>query len=144
MEQTVFDALGGADVVLALTRAHHARCLADEELNHPFSHADNRPDHVERLAAYWGEVWGGPARFSELSNQSEVLRLHACGERLDPWAGRFVDCFVGALDDVGVTDAALRAALTDYVRSAATAFVAIMPGTPEDVPDGLEIPRLTS
>jgi hemoglobin len=36
---------------LALAAAHHARCLADPELNHPFSHPGQHPRHVERLAA---------------------------------------------------------------------------------------------
>ncbi|HET8953023.1 MAG TPA: hypothetical protein VFN44_21040, partial [Solirubrobacteraceae bacterium] len=45
--------LGGEEAILALARAHHARCLADPELNHPISHSDLHPEHVERLAAYW-------------------------------------------------------------------------------------------
>jgi hypothetical protein len=48
----------------ALATAHHARCLADPELNHPFSHGDQHPQHVERLAAYWAEVMGGPEAYS--------------------------------------------------------------------------------
>jgi hemoglobin len=43
---------GGDAAFLALARAHHARCLADPELNHPFSHPDQHPQHLERLAAY--------------------------------------------------------------------------------------------
>src|SRR6185436_17617144 len=60
---TLYEFAGGDDAFLALATAHHARCLADPELNHPFSHPDQHPQHVERLAAYWAEVLGGPPRF---------------------------------------------------------------------------------
>jgi hypothetical protein len=45
--------------LLALAAAHHRRCLEDPVLNHPFSHPGN-PQHVQRLADYWAEVFGGP------------------------------------------------------------------------------------
>jgi len=63
-EQSLYEFAGGDGAFLALARAHHARCLADPELNHPFSHDDQHPQHVERLAAYWAEVLGGPNTYS--------------------------------------------------------------------------------
>src|SRR3954466_7800848 len=60
MRPTLFEFAGGDAAFLRLAAAHHARCLADPELNHPFSHADLNPQHVVRLAAYWAEVLGGP------------------------------------------------------------------------------------
>ncbi|MDE9366328.1 hypothetical protein PZ938_12020 [Luteipulveratus sp. YIM 133132] len=36
--ETIYERLGGADVVLALARAWHARCLADPVVSHAFSH----------------------------------------------------------------------------------------------------------
>jgi hemoglobin len=56
MRPTLFEFAGGEPAFLALAAAHHARCLADPELNHPFSHPEQHPQHVERLAAYWAEV----------------------------------------------------------------------------------------
>ena len=51
--------------------------LADPELNHPFSHPGH-PDHVQRLAWYWGEVFGGPPRYSDVSEgQTFMQALHA-------------------------------------------------------------------
>ncbi|MDP9135102.1 MAG: hypothetical protein M3N56_09790 [Actinomycetota bacterium] len=55
MRPTLFEFAGGEPGFLALAAAHHARCLADPELNHPFSHPDQHPQHVERLAAYSAE-----------------------------------------------------------------------------------------
>ena len=59
--RTLYEFAGGDAAFLALARAHHARCLADPVLNHPFSRDDQNPQHVERLAAYWAEVMDGPA-----------------------------------------------------------------------------------
>ena len=60
----------------------HARTtpavVADPELNHPFSRGDQHPQHVERLAAYWAEVMGGPPVYSQsCGDESSVLQLHA-------------------------------------------------------------------
>src|SRR5580704_7815558 len=78
MRPTLFEFAGGESAFLALAAAHHARCLADPELNHPFSHPGQHPLHVSRLAAYWGEVLGGPPRYSqECGDHSKVLVMHA-------------------------------------------------------------------
>ena len=58
MLPTLYEFAGGEPAFLALAAAHHARCLDDPELNHPFSHPDQHPQHVQRLAAYWAEVLG--------------------------------------------------------------------------------------
>lgn len=56
---TVFEAIGGAEGVLRLARAWHTRVMADAIVAHAFSHGFH-PQHTARLAAYWGEAWGGP------------------------------------------------------------------------------------
>ena len=115
---TLFAFAGGADAFLALARAHHARCLADPELNHPFSHEDQHPQHVERLAAYWAEVLGGPDDFTaHESDQSAMLALHAGNGDMTDLGRRFVACFVQAADDAGLpADPDFRAALRAYME----------------------------
>lgn len=117
MRPTLYDAAGGEQAFLALARAHHARCLADPELSHPFARDDLDREHVERLAAYWAEVLGGPPRFSrECADQSAVLRVHAGNGDVSDLGRRFVTCFVAAADDAGLpADPVLRAALRDYM-----------------------------
>ena len=58
---SIYEAAGGMPAFEALAAAHHARCVVDPVLEHPFSHTTN-PDHVHNLAAYWAEVLGEPAR----------------------------------------------------------------------------------
>lgn len=75
---SLYEFAGGQAAFLALATAHHARCLADPELNHPFSHPGQHPQHVERLAAYWAEVMGGPPEYSNsCGSHSSMLQLHA-------------------------------------------------------------------
>ena len=105
MRPTLYEFAGGEPAFLALATAHHARCLADPELNHPFSHPGQNPRHIERLAAYWAEVMGGPPTFSESYNdQSRVLQMHAGNGDMTDLGRRFVDCFVRAADDAGLPD----------------------------------------
>jgi hemoglobin len=149
MRTTLFEFAGGEPAFRALATAHHARCLADPELNHPFSHGDLDPRHAERLAAYWGEVMGGPPRYTELpADQSFLLHLHSGNGDMRDLGRRFVDCFVAAADDAGLpADPEFRAALRAYMESAVDdvlAYSAEGSVVPPDVPmprwswDGLD------
>jgi len=142
MRPTLFEFAGGEPAFVALAAAHHARCLADPELNHPFSHADLNPEHVLRLAAYWAEVMGGPPRYSrECADQSFLLRLHAGNGDMGDLGRRFVDCFVAAADDAGLTeDPEFRAALRAYMEWAVDDVLAFSP-VDAVVPAGLPIPH---
>ena len=97
MRPSLFEFAGGKRALLSLAAAHHARCLADPELHHRFSHDDLNPRHVERLAAYWVEVLGGPPGYSnKYSDHGQMLGLHAGNGDMADLGRRFVDCFVAA------------------------------------------------
>ncbi|HLX77593.1 MAG TPA: group II truncated hemoglobin [Acidimicrobiales bacterium] len=142
MRPSLYEFAGGEPAFLALATAHHARCLADPELNHPFSHPGQHPRHVERLAAYWGEVMGGPASYSSTcGDHSYVLNLHAGNGDMSDLGKRFVECFVAAADDAGLPeDAEFRAALKSYMEHAVSEVLDF--GSPENaVPNDLPLPR---
>ncbi len=91
---SMFTIAGGEPAFRALAEAHHRRCLEDPVLAHPFSHPGN-PEHVERLADYWAEVFGGPRRYSEsFGGHSAMLELHARTGAEEDLGARFVACFV--------------------------------------------------
>ncbi|GHF95196.1 MULTISPECIES: group II truncated hemoglobin [Amycolatopsis] len=142
MRPTLYEFAGGDPAFRALAAAHHERCLADPELNHPFSHPGQHPQHVERLAWYWAEVLGDPPRFSrECSDHSAMLRMHAGNGDMSDLGRRFVACFVQAADDAGLpADPEFRAALRSYMEWA-VAEVLTYPGPPAAVPAGLAVPR---
>ena len=119
MRPSLYEFAGGEPAFLALATAHHARCLADPELNHPFSHDDQHPQHVERLAAYWAEVMGGPPAYSQsCGDHSGVLQMHAGnGGSMEDLGDRFLRCFDAAADDAQLpADPDFRAALHAYMR----------------------------
>jgi hemoglobin len=138
---SVYEYVGGDRAFLALAAAHHRRCLADPELAHPFEHGI-RDDHVERLAAYWAEVFGGPPRYSrEYGGHAAMLGVHA-GEGIgEEFSERFARCFLVAADDAGFpADEDLRALLRRYIE-AATAEVESYGPAGSVVPAGLPVPR---
>lgn len=81
MRSTLHEYAGGDAAFLRLARAHHERCPADPELNHPFSHPGQHPHHVERLAAYRAEVPGGPPSYSRSCREQPALLETARGQR---------------------------------------------------------------
>lgn len=143
MRPSIFERAGGQPAFLALARAHHARCLADPELNHPFSHSDLNPEHIERLAAYWAEVLGGPPTYSAMcSSHGAMLRMHAGNGDMTDLGRRFVECFVAAADDVGLpADPELRGALRGYMEWAVADVLSYE--EPEDVSADVAMPHWT-
>jgi hemoglobin len=139
---TVYEYAGGDAAFLRLAQAHHDRCLADPELNHPFSHEGLDPEHVQRLAAYWGEVMGGPAAYSEsMGDHSGLLDMHANNGPMDDLGRRFVVCFDAAADDAGLPDdPELRRVLHDYMKWA-VADVLVYAPYGSTVPPGERVPR---
>jgi hemoglobin len=142
MRPTLFEFAGGEGALLALATAHHARCLADPELNHPFSHPGQHPRHVERLAAYWAEVLGGPPAYSEqCGTHSGVLRMHAGNGDMTDLGNRFVACFDTAMDDARLpADPEFRAAMLAYMRWAVDDVLTYSPDG-SVVPDRKPMPR---
>lgn len=139
---SVYEAVGGADGMVRLAEAWHRRVLADDVVAHAFSHGFD-PHHTKRLAAYWGEALGGPASFSEkYGDETAVVRMHSGNGVHEEMDRRAVDCFDAALVDAGLADdERLRQVLHDYFAHATTVTMARYHQSPDDVPDGLTIPR---
>jgi hemoglobin len=140
--RTIYDAIGGADGVLRLAHAWHARVLEDEIVGHAFSHGFH-PRHTERLAAYWAEALGGPATYSEsLGSETSVVRAHSGNGPHEEMDRRAIACFDLALDDIGIArNEPLWAALHGYFAWATTTTMARYHHSARDVPDGLRLPK---
>jgi hemoglobin len=139
---TVYEAAGRIDGLLRLAEAWHARVMADEEVSHAFSHG-YRPDHSERLAAYWAEALGGPPMYSQhYGDETSVVRIHSGNGSHEEMDRRAIACFDQALGDAGLAaDGRLRQVLHDYFAWATTTTMARYHRSADDVPDGLRIPR---
>jgi hemoglobin len=130
-----------------LAQAWHARVMADEEVSHAFSHG-YRPDHSERLAAYWAEALGGPPLYSSrYGDETSVVRIHSGNGAHEEMDRRAIACFDQALADTALAatapagDGRLRQVLHDYFAWATTTTMARYHRSADDVPDGLAIPR---
>lgn len=136
--RSIFEVAGGEEAFVALARAHHERCLADPVLNHPFSHPGH-PQHVERLAAYWAEVLGGPPTFSaRCGGHTGMLQIHAHNGAETDIGERFLACFLAAMDDVDLPDdPELRGVLQAYMTWASADVMTYAPSdavVPVDAP----------
>ncbi|GGF34746.1 group II truncated hemoglobin [Subtercola lobariae] len=142
MVGSLFEAVGGAPAVLALARAWHERCLADPVVSHAFSHPGQHPEHIERLAAYWAEAWGGPTTYtSSMGSQHDVLVMHSANGVHEEMDQRAIACFIAALDDAHLPgDPSLRRTLTNYFVWSTTALAA-HPTSAADVPASPPLPH---
>ena len=140
--QTVFEAAGGTEGLRRLAEAWHARVMDDEVVAHAFSHGF-RPDHTERLAAYWVEALGGPTTYSDCyGDETSVVKTHSGNGEHDEMNQRAIACFDRALEDVGLaTDDVLRRVLHDYFAWATTTTMYRYHRSADDVPSGLTIPH---
>lgn len=135
---SLYDEMGGAPAVLAVARAWHERCLADDVVAHAF-HGGFRDDHTERLAAYWGEVLGGPPVYSAgLGDESHVVRLHTGNGEHDEMDRRAVRFFAESLVDAQVPEALHGELVAWFDR--ANQIVNHRYARVDDVPDGLPMP----
>lgn len=140
-DATVYEAAGGAVGVLRLAHAWHDRVMADDLVSHAFE-GGFHPQHTERLAAYWGEAWGGPAAYTErYGTESDVVRIHSGNGPHEAMDRRSIACFERALDDVGIVEPRLRSVLLAYFTWATTTTMAAYPHDASAVPEGLRLPR---
>ncbi|MCU0301728.1 MAG: hypothetical protein MUF35_09035 [Candidatus Nanopelagicales bacterium] len=142
MDASVYVAAGGMDGMRRLAAAWHARAVAAPIVGHAFSHG-HRDDHVERLAAYLAEALGGPAAYTrDYGDESFVERIHAGNGEHTEMDDEAVAIFHDAVDHSGLpADERLRSTLKAYWAWATRTVMAAHPGSPDDVPDGLAIPR---
>jgi hemoglobin len=139
--QSLYEAAGGSDGLLRLAHAWHERVMADQVVSHAFSHGF-RPDHSERLAAYWAEALGGPPTYSTAyGDETTVVRMHSGNGPHEEMDRRAIACFDQALADAGLADGDVGAALHDYFAWATTTTMSRYHGSADDVPDGLRLPH---
>ena len=113
---TLYDYAGGAEAMRRVAEAHYARCLTDPVLQQVFG-TTGRPDHAAHLAAWLGEVFGGPREYTEhLGGFPAMLAHHQDKAITEEQREAFVAAFRAAMDTAGLpADPAFRARLEDYI-----------------------------
>ncbi|MGW6200394.1 globin domain-containing protein [Kribbella sp. NPDC055110] len=131
--ETVYEAAGGAEGMLRLAAEWHERVMADEVVSHAF-HDGAKPDHTERLAAYWGQALGGPPTYTTTyGDEASVQRRHAGNGEHDEMNHRAIACFDEAVIAAGI-DERVRPVLHDYFAWAT--FNTMYRHRSEDIDDG--------
>lgn len=100
-------------------------------------------DHVERLASYLAEALGGPPAYSTTyGDESFVERLHSGNGEHTAMDDEAIAIFSDAVEHCGLPpDDRLRSSLKAYWAWSTRTVMAAHPESPDDVPDGLPIPR---
>ncbi|EFC82816.1 group II truncated hemoglobin [Parafrankia sp. EUN1f] len=113
MSSSLYDDVGGLDGLRRLSGAFYDRVLADEVLAPVFAHFT--PTHLDHVAVWLGEVFGGPADFSaHLGGHQALLRSHLGLGIRDEHRQRWLDLMADAIGEVLPAGPELATTLMEY------------------------------
>jgi hemoglobin len=114
---TLFEWAGGQSAFDRLINAFYDRVEADEALS-PFFPGGVHEEHRRHVAIWWGEVFGGPAAYTEqLGGYERMLNKHLALGITDAQRFRFASLMSLAADDAGMPgDPEFRSALVAYLE----------------------------
>jgi truncated hemoglobin YjbI len=100
-----------------MTRIFYGRYVPEDPLLSPLF-ADMSPDHPERVAAWLGEVFGGPTFYTErYGGYRRMLSQHVGKALTEAQRSRWVHLLCRSMDDAGLpADAEFRAAFVAYLE----------------------------
>lgn len=111
--ENLYEAVGGADGLRRLSSTFYDRVLADALLAPVF--ADFTPTHVEHVAVWLAEVFGGPAGFTaELGGHQALLRAHLGLAITEEQRTRWMELMAGAVAAELPDDELLRRRVLEY------------------------------
>lgn len=113
---TLFEHAGGQPAIRRFIEIFYASVLADPVLVPLFG--AGRPEHVEHLAAFDCESFGGPDDFSQkMGGFAHLIDVHRGLRIEDEQRQRFVDLYLAAADAAGLPgDEPFRQALREHVE----------------------------
>ena len=114
---TLFDWAGGEPPLRRFIDAFYDRVERDDQLS-PFFPGGVSEAHRAHVAAWWGEVLGGPPAYTERHGGYEAMLAHHRGLGITAeQRHRFASTMSLALDDAGLPDdPEFRAAVIGYVE----------------------------
>jgi hemoglobin len=114
---TLFDWAGGEGPLRAFIDAFYDRVERDDQLS-PFFPGGVSEAHRAHVAAWWGEVLGGPPAYTERHGGYDAMLAHHRGLGITAeQRHRFASSLSLALDDAGLPDdPEFRAAVIGYVE----------------------------
>ncbi|GHP00569.1 hypothetical protein KSF_106160 [Reticulibacter mediterranei] len=116
-EPTLFSWVGGLPALVRMTHLFYDKYIPQEPLLRPLF-VEMSPDHPERVAAWLGEVFGGPKSYSEpYGGYSRMLSQHVGKQITEEQRERWVSLLCQAADEAGVpNDPEFRSAFMSYIE----------------------------
>ena len=116
-EPTLFEWAGGFPALTRMTRIFYGKYVPQDPLLAPLF-ANMSPDHPERVAAWLGEVFGGPKAYSEGYGGYERMVSQHLGKALrEEQRARWVELLSKSADDAMLpADPEWRAAFVAYLE----------------------------
>jgi hemoglobin len=113
---SLFDWMGGEPRLRALFEEFYRRVTHDPVIGRVFAHMDQ--DHARKVAAFVGEVFGGPAQYTGGGGSHAIMIAHHMGRMLTAaQRARWVSLLIETADDAGLPeDPEFRAALVGYLE----------------------------
>jgi hemoglobin len=114
--ETLLEHAGGAAAIRRFVELFYGTVLADPLLKPLFG--AGKPTHVDHLAAFDVEVFGGPREFTrELGGFQHIIDVHRSLHITEPQRKRFVELYMAAADQAGLPDdEPFRKALRGHVE----------------------------
>jgi CDGSH-type Zn-finger protein/truncated hemoglobin YjbI len=114
---TLFEWAGGLPALTRMTRFFYTKYVPEDPLIGPLF-ANMAPDHPERVAAWLGEVFGGPKHYSEqFGGYPRMLSQHMGKAITEAQRERWVTLLRRSADDAGLPrDPEWRAAFVAYLE----------------------------
>jgi len=98
--ETIYDRLGGDAGLRELVGVFYSSIFEDPVLQPVFG--SPVATHVDHLTAFFGEVFGGPARYSaELGGFASIVAVHRGLRITEDQRQRFIELFTAAFEQVG-------------------------------------------
>ena len=116
-EPTLFTWAGGHKALKKMTRIFYGRYVPEDPLLGPlFAHMSS--DHPERVAAWLGEVFGGPADYTAtFGGYNRMVSQHLGKALTEEQRARWVQLLCRSADDAGLpADPEFRAAFVAYLE----------------------------
>ena len=116
-EPTLFEWAGGFPALLRMTRIFYGKYVPEEPLLAPLF-ANMNPDHPERVAAWLGEVFGGPPAYSgRYGGYARMIGQHLGKALSEEQRARWVQLICRSADDALLPDdPEFRAAFVAYLE----------------------------
>jgi hemoglobin len=112
---TVFEAAGGADAFRRLTRRFYSQ-VADDPILAPVF-AGMTDEHVEGVALWLGEVFGGPKRYSgERGGYPHMVSRHVNRALTEEQRARWAELMIATARDVLPANETVQARFRSYIE----------------------------